>query len=433
MAAAPTPVVSPPSPGIAAQSTTGINAAKPIAPATRPANVPANYTWDPTLAGGGGWVSPTPIAAGTPGWKGGTVNQFSASGQPVNSDGTPYVQGKADPITTGINDGVNAVSGIPTALSGLAGDLKKGVGDVITAVDPSQSADAQTSRDFGSQLRGAYAGFQPAAAPALNTTTLNADQATQRANIARETGIANGTAPTAGDALLQQGTDQAAKNAAGLAAQYSAQNPGMALRQGLAASNNAYAAAAAPAAQLKSQEQQTAMGAIQGAGASLAGQDTTAAGADQQAKIATNAQNNQQQLGLGTLAANQTNAPLNTDIAGAQAKAQLLGAGTSGLGALLASDKRVKKDVKKKSFVDAMADKVHGVTFTYKPEHGGTKHAGVIAQDIEKVFPGVVAKGNDGVKRVDTGHAALATMGVVSELARRLKEIEGKKKNKKAA
>lgn len=456
-----------PAPAVATAPQTGFVASgDPYSPAeingpsgSRPASVPANYVWNATANGSGAWIPGNPARGAPPGQYGQTkyggpltnayaadgtdakdpvtgkpLGGLSAAGKPVDQD--PAVTNQ-ESVPAGTNPfvGLADASGIPQAIGGALSKAKTDATQLLNSVDPSQSADAQSSRDFGSQLRGAYTGFQPAAAPQLDATKLNADQATQRANINAEQGIANGTTKTAADALLQQGTDQAAKNATGLAAEYSAQNPGQALRAGLTASNNAYATAAAPAAQLKAQEQQTAMGAIQGAGASLAGQDTTAAGANQNAALTTNAQNNQQQLGLGTLAANQTNAPLNTDIAGAQAKAQLLGAGASAGGGLIAalSDKRAKKDVKKTSFADAMAAKVHGVTFTYKPEHGGTKHAGVIAQDVEKVFPGIVAKGTDGLKRVDTGHAALATMGVVSELARRLKEIEGKKKGKKAA
>lgn len=458
----PTQPVAAPAPAAAATTpqTGFVGSGDPYSPAelngptgTRPPTLPANYVYDAAANGGqGGWTPGNPARGAPPasstntqyqgGGAGNAFNTFDASGKstgqvdpktgkPVAPDparGGPNQYEFIGPAAAAIKDKVgNALSKAKADATGL-----------LNSVDPSQSADAQTSRDFGSQLRDAYAGFQPAAAPQLDATKLNTDQATQRANINAEQGIANGTTKTAADALLQQGTDQAAKNATGLAAQYSAQNPGQALRAGLAASNNAYATAAAPAAQLKAQEQQTAMGAIQGAGASLAGQDTTAAGANQNATLTTNAQNNQQQLGLGTLAANQTNAPLNTDIAGAQAKAQLLGAGASAGGGLIAalSDKRAKKNIKKASFVDAMAKNIHGATYEYKPgapTSARGKQSGVMAQDVEKVFPGMVAKGADGLKRVDTGHAALATMGVVSELARRLKEIEGKKKGKKAA
>jgi hypothetical protein len=456
VATSPTPVTYLPN---APEQTTFAASGDPYSPAeingpsgTRPATVPPNYVWNPTANGSGAWVPGDPRRGAPPAKYGQTTfggpltNAYAAdgtdakdptTGQPLGgltADGKPVIQSNAVQGQESVSSSTNPfvaladATGIPQAVGGALNKAKVDATSLANSLDPSQSADAQASRDFGSQLRGAYSGFQPAAAPTLNTTTLNADQATQRANINAEQGIANGTTKTAADALLQQGTDQAAKNAAGLAAQYSAQNPGMALRQGLAASNNAYATAAAPAAQLKSQEQQTALGNIGQQGASLAGQDTTAASADQNAKVTTNAQNNTQTLGLGTLAANQTNAPLNTDIAGAQAKGQLYGSLASSGGGLIAalSDKRAKKNIKRKSLADAMADNVHGITYEYKPGMGeeSGKRAGTLADELMKAIPGAVKPDARGMKRVDTGHVALASAGLLAELTRRIKKLE---------
>ena len=59
-------------------------------------------------------------------------------------------------------------------------------------------------------------------------------------------------------------------------------------------------------------------------------------------------------------------------------------------------------------------------------------HFGILAQEIERVIPGVVKSDPRGMKRVDAGHLTLGNTAVIAELARRIQELETKG-GKKAA
>lgn len=76
--------------------------------------------------------------------------------------------------------------------------------------------------------------------------------------------------------------------------------------------------------------------------------------------------------------------------------------GLFGLGsaAIMASDERVKKDVKKVGRL--MGHNLYEFEYTGKFDDG-QKHVGVIAQEAEKKRPDAVSTGSDGVKRVDYG------------------------------
>jgi hypothetical protein len=71
---------------------------------------------------------------------------------------------------------------------------------------------------------------------------------------------AEGSAPSAAQALLQKGVDEAAGNARGLAASLQGRNPGMALRSGEQFAQGAYAQSAADMAALRASEIATARG-----------------------------------------------------------------------------------------------------------------------------------------------------------------------------
>jgi hypothetical protein len=320
-----------------------------------------------------------------------------------------------------------------------------------TPASPADSIDAQNARTLA-QAFGDRSNARPVAAGVVNGTPLNQAQADQAraletSNIGDLQGVASGATPTAADAMLTRGSDAAAAQARGLAAAYSRQNPGAALRSGLAAGNQAQLATAAQAAQQKAEEQAQARGQIGSLTQGMRQADLSAASANQNnaleaqkanqgADLQAEGLNNQYQLGFGNLQAQETNAPIAAQIANQNAAVQtnkqnqegfgavtnLIGGGLGSLAKL--SDKRAKTNVKRKSFADAMGDKVHGVTFEYKPEHGGEKHEGVIAQEVEEVFPGAVKKGADGLRRVDTGHLTLASAGALAEMNRRLRKLE---------
>lgn len=67
--------------------------------------------------------------------------------------------------------------------------------------------------------------------------------------------------------------------------------------------------------------------------------------------------------------------------------------------AMALSDERAKENIKRLD-IEAMPG-VPFATWTYKSEHGGAHAFGVIAQDLLRVDPSYVSKGEDGLLRVD--------------------------------
>jgi hypothetical protein len=381
-------------------------------------------------------------------------------------------------------------------------DLIHGVTDTLgmthdPSVTPGQGADTAQQKAFRDQLMAQYTANQGKVAPTVtgsnvNATPLDQTQANQAraagmANLGGLQGIASGATKTAADSLLTQGTDQAAKNAAGLAAAYSARNPGAALRQGLAASNNAYAQAASQAGIQKAQEQAAARGQIGQFAGAMQGQDLGAAEANQRnnfqsqqlnqanalqaqgmnqgANLQQQSVNNQFQLGLAGATGNAINAPVASDLgqsaqvnqvnqANGAVTGQVIGAvasggasalangatGSPGSGATtlqapqgpddiyrLTSDARAKKNIKpvSSSLADAYGENVHAVTYQYKPGEGdGGAHTGLTAQDVEKVDPNIVSEDARGVKGIDIRHLSASNTGVIAELARRIRALE---------
>ena len=66
--------------------------------------------------------------------------------------------------------------------------------------------------------------------------------------------------------------------------------------------------------------------------------------------------------------------------------------------------------------------RLRGVTWDWKDT--GTRGMGVIAQDVEKVFPDAVTTGEDGYLRVDYHGLVGALVEAVKELADRVEELE---------
>lgn len=102
-----------------------------------------------------------------------------------------------------------------------------------------------------------------------------------------------------------------------------------------------------------------------------------------------------------------------------------------------ASDKRVKKDIKKgdKETSDFLSH-LSAKSWNYKDpdKHGIGRHLGVMAQDLEKSKLGrdMVSEGDDGVKMVNYGGAKgmaaiVASMAYLNEKLKKLEEVKGKK------
>lgn len=315
--------------------------------------------------------------------------------------------------------------------------------------DLSQGPDAQAIRDYATQLRGEYTNLAPGThstiAPSyLDQTASNEARGAATRNLSALEGVASGKTPTAADALLTRGTDQAAGAATGLAAAYSRGNPGAALRAGLAGADGAYAKAASQAAELKANEQAGARSQIGQFADAIRGQDLGAAqfnaGAtndasarNQAAEIQQQQTNNSYKTALGNLAGQESNAPLAAAQANAalqqannSANQQATGAAWSTIGTAV-SDERAKTDVKPRSLADALGREVRGVEYDYKPGMAdGGHHVGIIAQDVERAIPGVVSKGPGGMKQVDASQLTMANTSALAELAKRIKAMEAR-------
>lgn len=119
------------------------------------------------------------------------------------------------------------------------------------------------------------------------------------------------------------------------------------------------------------------------------------------------------------------------------AAASVLGAAAGLIGAAIASDEELK------TIYPDMGDdilnafrNIRSVEFNYTPEAieeskteilpgvDKDEHIGVIAQDVEKVFPETVTDNGSGHKLVDTKELTMANTAAIAELARQLKELK---------
>ena len=141
-------------------------------------------------------------------------------------------------------------------------------------------------------------------------------------------------------------------------------------------------------------------------------------------------------LGQGQqFAANQARLRAQQAQADAAATGSFLGAGASALGSMFAkSDENSKKNIKKdsKSSNDFL-EKLSSVSYKYKdtsePGTAEGKRHGILAQDLEKSEVGKsLVLNTPGGKMVDTVQGFGAVLAAQSELHKRLKELESKKK-----
>ena len=94
------------------------------------------------------------------------------------------------------------------------------------------------------------------------------------------------------------------------------------------------------------------------------------------------------------------------------------------------SDITLKKDIVKIDGALNKLSQIKGVTYKWKkPENHGddeTEQLGVIAQDVEKVFPQAVSTDPNGIKSVSYGDMVAPLIEAVKELTARVKELEAK-------
>lgn len=104
----------------------------------------------------------------------------------------------------------------------------------------------------------------------------------------------------------------------------------------------------------------------------------------------------------------------------------LSGAATLGGAALIASDEKLKDNVKNAdSDADDMVDKLDAKSYSYKEDPEKKEHMGILAQDLEKSPMGkaIVVETPEG-KHVDAKKALSAVLAVQSVLNKRLKKVE---------
>lgn len=88
------------------------------------------------------------------------------------------------------------------------------------------------------------------------------------------------------------------------------------------------------------------------------------------------------------------------------------------------SDKRLKKNFQQIPHVLEKLEAINGYYYQWKNGKDQSRKLGVMAQEIEKVFPEVVAQGKDGIKSVSYGHLVAPVIEGVKDLNAKIKSLE---------
>jgi len=304
---------------------------------------------------------------------------------------------------------------LPSSLSFLdpAGFLS-GKGDVNTNVS---SDEAARTRGLATSFADERKDYVP------QTGAQDQTRGQQEQSLGQLQAAAAGQVPSAAEQQLKRQTAVDTARQFGLASALRGHSPGSALRTASEGAASITGQANNDAATLRANEQANARGQLAGALQGVRGQDITQQQTnDAWRKALLDAQIAASGQSAGTVASEQA-AEAARAAAATQKQGGFLSAGGSIIGAL--SDERAKKNIKPKTLADALADGVHGVEFIYRPgADDGGKHVGVIAQEVERVIPGVVKKDATGMRRVDSRHLTNANTAAISELARRLRDLE---------
>lgn len=300
-------------------------------------------------------------------------------------------------------------SGITIADADAETKRANALADALGVKSDAAGAQADTDRGLGNQTRGQ-----------------------QEASIQDLTDAAHGVVPSAAELQLKKQAGIDAARQYGLAAALQGSNPAAALRQASMGAATVAGTANQDAATLRANEQANARTALANTLANVRQGDQGAVNTDvSQQGTLTSGQLTSQGQGV-TSTGQKLTAETEKEKADAIRQGALLSAAGSA-GATLLSDKRAKEDIRRENLADAIGKNVHGVTFEYAPGEGDRDpHFGILAQEIERVIPGVVKSDPRGMKRVDAGHLTLGNTAVIAELARRIQELETKG-GKKAA
>jgi len=93
------------------------------------------------------------------------------------------------------------------------------------------------------------------------------------------------------------------------------------------------------------------------------------------------------------------------------------------------SDRRIKGDIKVVEDAINKINQINGVTFTRldAEEDNKHRHAGVIAQEVEAIFPEVVhTDAKTGMKSVAYGNLNALLIEAIKELSKKVKDLEDK-------
>jgi len=105
------------------------------------------------------------------------------------------------------------------------------------------------------------------------------------------------------------------------------------------------------------------------------------------------------------------------------------GAGAQAGAMAVGSDERAKEQIFPITNAVDKAGKIRGVTFQWNDKalhlnrEPGSRDVGVIAQDVEKVFPELVSTGSDGLKRVNYNGLVGVLFAAVNELSAKVREL----------
>lgn len=244
--------------------------------------------------------------------------------------------------------------------------------------------------------------------------------------------------PSVAQKQLQAGLDQATNNAMGIAAS-SRTNPAAAARAAIQAQGQMAAQTNQQAGILRAQEQLDAGNLAMQAGQGLRAQDLDSYGRNQTGQLGyRSAANDQAAAELQTRANLATSTQQNSlnnktaqQAANRQFESNIIGgafsAGGTAIGAAVASDKRLKKNVHDGDLLArAFMDSLDAKGFEYKGDNA--PQLGVMAQDMERTREGRSAvMDTPAGKAISTPDATSRLLAAVANLNKRTKELEGKK------
>lgn len=248
-------------------------------------------------------------------------------------------------------------------------------------------------------------------------------------------GVASGQQQGAGELAAQRQIQNALAAQQAQARMARGGNAAMAYRNAANQSAALGSTGAGMGQQAALQDQMAAHGQLAGIGAQGRQGDIGVANANagyQQAQGQQNAGNYLQLLNqLNQRQQNKYNADLGIGAQQDSAAAAKSGGLLQGIGAVLASDERLKTDITdSRADIDALLDGLKPVGWTYKDaKHGEGRWDGIIAQDMERSEAGkrIVRDTADG-KMLDVNKALSATLAAAARLNERVRDLEGKAK-----